>query len=305
MKVFVTGATGFIGSEVVKELIRRGYDVLGLARSDSSQAKLEAVGAQVLRGSLDTPDVLAKGAAESDGVIHLAFVNDFNNYEESLKKDLTAIKAMENELVNTNKPFVNTSGTLMVEDLGRPATEKDISANPVGRAEDEILSLSYADKGVRATAVRLSPTVHDVQRQGFGTILAGMAVNSGKAAYVGDGANVWPSVHRKDAAKLFVNALENGKAGSVYNAAAEVGIPVKEIAQTIGETLNLPVKKLDQEAGKAYFGWFIDAIQQNNPTSSELTQSELDWHPTEASLLEDMKTFLSDSKNVEALKNNG
>ncbi|PWG00364.1 SDR family oxidoreductase [Levilactobacillus bambusae] len=304
-KVFVTGATGFIGSAVVDELLQRGYQVTGLARSDRSAKQLTDKGAEAVSGSLTDLDVLAEAAKQSDGVIHLGFTNDFNHMDQAVKQDVAAIEAMGDALVGTNKPFVNTSGTLMVAFTGRPATEDDAGDPSQLRTESEVTSLNYAGQAVRATAIRLSPTVHDETRQGFGTIAASIAVNNGYSAYFGAGQNEWPSVHRLDAADLFVKAFERGVAGTVYNAAAEEGIPFKVIAETISQTVGIPLKSLAADEAKAYAGpYFGPTLQINNPTSSAKTQAALGWNPTHPTLVEDMTTFLSSPANVDHLKNN-
>lgn len=305
MKIFVTGATGFIGSAVVDELLRRGYTVSGLARSDSSAQKLTAKGVEVLRGTLTDFDVLAKGAKESDGVIHLGFTNNFNDMAGAVEQDVNAVSAMADVLVGTDKPFVNTSGTLMVAYQGRMATEDDEGDDNQLRTRSEKKILSYVDKGVRATAVRLSPTVHDATRQGIATIVSQIAIKNGVAAYIGDGTNEWPSVHRLDAAELFVEAMEKGTAGSIYNAAAEEAIPFKDIAATISQSVDIPLKSVPADEAADYAGPYFGATMQiNNPTSSAKTQKELGWTPSHPGLLADMATFLSDPANVEYLKNN-
>jgi len=302
MKIFVTGGSGFIGTEVVKEAIKRGHDVLALARSEKSETLLQGLGATTVRGSLDDLAVISEAAKQSDSVIHLAFTNDFSDFDGAVQKDINVITTIGDALTGSNKPFVNTSGTLTVQNLGRPATEQDFAEETTGRAESEALSLSFAKQGVRATAVRLAPTVHDVGRQGFGTIFAQMAARTGKTGYVGDGKNVWPSVHRRDAAKLFVDALEKGVAGSVYNAVAESGISFKEIIQTIGDAMDIPVEHFTDDQAAEYFGWFAHTAVTDNPTSSEWTQQAMDWHPVETGLLQDMRTFLSNPTNIEQLK---
>ncbi|WDF82757.1 SDR family oxidoreductase [Lacticaseibacillus pabuli] len=301
MKVFVTGATGFIGTKVVEILLAHGHQVAGLARSDKSADKLTKMGAAVVRGSLDDPASIAVGAKAADGVLHLAFTNNFNDYEGALNKDHAAISAIGDTLAGTHKPFVYTSGTLMAPNLGRTATEKD-AAPDVSRGTSEVLALSYVPKGVNTMIVRLSPTVHSAQRQGFGTLLAGMAVNNGKIGLAGNGNNVWPSVARDDAAALFVAALEHGAAGSVYNAVAEEGIPVKDIVKTIADTLGVPNEQFSEAEAKVYYGWFIESVGVDNPTSSAWTQQTLDWHPEGVGLLSDLHDFLADPANVKALK---
>lgn len=300
MKLFVTGGTGFIGSAVVKKLIEHGHEVTGLSRSTHGDQVLADLGATSLRGTLDDLTTLAEAAKQADGVLHLGYNNDFNHYDEAVAQDLAAVKAMLAALTGSNKPFVNTSGTLMVTDLGRAATEQD-TAPLTGRAVSESLARQAAQAGVRGMAVRLSPTVHDEHRQGFGTLLAGLAVQHGQAAYVGDGMTRWPSVHRLDATDLFVAALEHGEAGAVYNAAAETGITVKAIATTIGQALKLPVTAVTPADAEAYFGWFTNGIQQDNPTSSDWTQNALNWHPTHPGLLADLATFLNNPENVAQL----
>ncbi|WP_057895160.1 SDR family oxidoreductase [Lacticaseibacillus brantae] len=302
MKIFITGGTGFIGTEVVKEAIARGHEVVGLARSDKSAALLQGLGATAVHGSLDDLEVISNAAKASDGVIHLAFTNDFSDFDGAVQKDINVITTIGEALIGSDKPFVNTSGTLTVQNLGRPATEQDFSEDQTGRAQSEALSLSFAKQGVRATAVRLAPTVHDVGRQGFGTIFAQMAARQGKTGYVAQGTNVWPSVHRKDAAKLFVDALETGTAGQVYNAVAEEGVSFKAIIQVIADAMHLPVNHFTDDEADTYFGWFAQTATTDDPTSSVWTQQALDWHPIETDLLSDMRTFLANPDNIAQLK---
>lgn len=302
MNVFVTGGTGFIGPKVVQILLAHGHKVTGLTRSDQSANRLLDLGASVVRGSLTDLTTIATAAKNSDGVIHLAFTNDFDDYDGAVAKDEATVKAIGDALIGSNKPFVNTSGTLTASNLGHVATENDHAEIPTSRGKSEALALSYAKQAVRATTVRLSPTVHNEQRQGFGTVLSQMAIMHEKTGYLGNGDNVWPSVHRDDAAALFVAALENGKAGAIYNAVAEEGIAVKTIIATIGNILDIPVVHFDATEAPQYLGWFADTTRLDNPTSSALTQQELDWHPTHTGLLADMTAFLSNPANVTALK---
>ncbi|KAK2946056.1 putative SDR family oxidoreductase [Blattamonas nauphoetae] len=305
MKVFVTGATGFIGSAVVDELLRRHHTVLGLARSDSSAKQLTDKGVEVLRGTLEDTDVLAEGAKNSDGVIHLGFTNNFDDMAGAVEIDVNAVTAMCNALTGTGKPFVNTSGTLMVSYQGRPATEDDAGSDEQLRTRSEKTSLSFADKGVRSTVVRLSPTVHDETRHGLASVATQIAIKNSAATYFNGGTNEWPAIHRLDAANLFVDALEKGKAGSAYNGVAESGIPFKDIAATISSSLGLPLKSLTSDDATEYAGPFLGrGFQINNPTSSAKTQAELNWHPTHPGLLADLQAFLSNPANVEHLKNN-
>ncbi|GAY73999.1 SDR family oxidoreductase [Lentilactobacillus kosonis] len=305
MKIFVTGATGFIGSTVVDELLRRNHSVIGLARSDRSAQKLTDKGVEVLRGTLEDTEVLAEGSKNSDGVIHLGFTNNFDDMAGAVEQDVNAVNALGEALAGTNKPFVNTSGTLMVAYQGRPATEDDAGNDKELRTRSEKAALGFVAKGVRVTAVRLAPTVHDASRQGLATVAAQIAIKNGAAAYFNGGTNEWPAVHQLDAANLFVDALEAGTAGSVYNAVAESGIQFKDIATTISTTLDLPLKSLTADDAVEYAGPFLsNTLQLNNPTSSDKTQRELNWHPTHPGLLVDLKSFLSNPDNVEYLKNN-
>lgn len=305
MKIFVTGATGFIGSAVVDELLRRNHSVIGLARSDRSAQKLTDKGVEVLRGTLEDTEVLAEGSKNSDGVIHLGFTNNFDDMAGAVEQDVNAVNALGEALAGTNKPFVNTSGTLMVAYQGRPATEDDAGNDKELRTRSEKAALGFVAKRVRVTAVRLAPTVHDASRQGLATVAAQIAIKNGAAAYFNGGTNEWPAVHQLDAANLFVDALEAGTAGSVYNAVAESGIQFKDIATTISTTLDLPLKSLTADDAVEYAGPFLsNTLQLNNPTSSDKTQRELNWHPTHPGLLVDLKSFLSNPDNVEYLKNN-
>ena len=240
MRVFVTGATGFIGSAVVRELIEAGHQVLGLARSEASAAALVAAGAQAHRGSLDDLDSLRSAAAASDGVIHLAFIHDFfADYEAATSMDLRAVQTIGAALEGSGKPFVITSGTLMLTFFlpqGRLGTENDVadagSVAPRAIAENTVLALSR--RGVRSSIVRLSPSVHDTRRGGFTEALVAIAREKGVSGYVGDGSNRWPAVHRLDAARLFRLALEKAPAGSVLHGVGEEGVPTRTIAEVIG-----------------------------------------------------------------------
>lgn len=291
MQVFITGGTGFIGSLVVEELIRGGHQVLGLARTDEAEQKLKQAGAAVLRGQLTDTQVLSQGAAATDGVIHMGFSNDFSRYDEAVAMDLLAVQAIGAALEGTGKPFVNTAGTLGVSGLGRMATEADRGPEGMPRVASEEAVIALAGKGVRSSVVRLSPCVHDAQRQGLASILAQIAAQKGISAYIGEGINVWPAVHRRDAAHLFCLALQSAPAGTRLNAVAEEGIPMKDIAGAIGRSLNIPVKSLSQEEAQAHFGWFAMSASFDNPTSSAATRKLLNWTPTHATLLEDLDAF--------------
>ncbi|OOM80567.1 SDR family oxidoreductase [Clostridium sp. BL-8] len=291
MRVFVTGATGFIGSAVVNELIGAGHQVVGLARSDKAAEALLAAGAKVHRGSLEDLDSLRSGASTADGVIHLGFSNDFSNLANSCKQDCIAIKTLGEALKGSNKPLVTTSVITLLK-YGGIGTEKDeTDPKSVGapRIASEETALSFADQGVRVSAVRLAPCVHDENRQGFATALMYIAREKGISAYVGNGLNRWPAIHRLDAAKLFRMALEAAPTGSCLHGVGEVGIPFKDIAQTIGRSLNLPVKSISKEAIDKHFGWLAQFTISDNPTSNALTQKWLGWKPEGPTLISDLE----------------
>jgi nucleoside-diphosphate-sugar epimerase len=292
MRVFVTGATGFIGQAVVKQLLETGHQVLGLTRSDKGAELLSSLGAQSHYGSIDDLDSLKRGTAESDGVIHLAFDHDFSRFEATCRQDRLAIETMGGALVGTNKPLIIASGTLILPQ-GRLATENDLPTlrgTAASRGISELVTLSYAAQGVRAMVVRLSPTNHGEGDQGFISRLVATARQKGVSVYVGGGENCWPAVHRLDTARLFQLALDNGKAGSVYHAVGEEGVPIKHVAEAIGKQLNvLTVSVTIQEAGES-LGFVGMASSLDNPTSSAQTREELGWVPTHPSLLEDINS---------------
>lgn len=287
MRAFVTGATGFIGSAVIQELIEAGHQVLGLARSDSSAEKLHAAGAQAHPGSLEDLESLRRGADEADGVIHLAFIHDFRDYEGAAATDLHAVEAMGAALVGTGKPFVIASGTMMAR-RGCTATEDDAGSpgSPRVKAEDAVLAL--ARQGVCSAVVRLAPCVHDVDRHGFGSVLFLIAHEKGISAFVGDGSNRWPAVHRLDAAHLFRLALEAAPAGSRLHAVGEEGIRMRNIAEAIGRRMRLRTIGIAPEEADAHFGWFAPMATADNPTSSGLTEERLGWRPQGPSLITDI-----------------
>jgi nucleoside-diphosphate-sugar epimerase len=296
MKVFVTGATGFIGSAVVRELIEEGHQVLGLARSDTAAASLAAAGAQAHRGSLDDLDSLRRGAASSDGVIHLAYIHDFSDYEGAARTDLRAVQTIGAALEGSGKPFVITSGTLMLAFFlpqGRLGTEKDVanagSAAPRPRVASENAVLALSQRGVRSSVVRLSPSVHDKKRGGFSEVLVYIAREKGVSGYVGDGSNRWPAVHQLDAARLFRLALEKAPAGSVLHGVAEEGVPTRTIAEAIGRRLDLPVVSISPEDAGEHFGWLGTFLTTDNPTSSALTRELLGWRPVHPTLIQDLE----------------
>jgi nucleoside-diphosphate-sugar epimerase len=286
MRVFVTGASGFIGSAIVQELLGAGHQVLGLARSEASAQALVAAGAEVHRGSLDDLDSLRRGASVSDGVIHLAYNHNFAEYEAAGQTDRQAIEAMGEALAGSNRPLIVTSG-LAGFSLGRPVTEEDSAA--ASPRMSEVAALALVAQGVRASAIRLAPSVHDRGDQGFVPTLINIARQTGVAAYVGEGLNRWPAVHRLDAARLFRLALEQGTAGARYHGAADEGIPMRDIAAIIGRHLNLPVVSKTHEEANTHFGWMARFVGLDMPASSVLTQQRLGWHPTQPSLLSDLE----------------
>ncbi len=288
MRVFVTGATGFIGSAVVRELIAARHQVVGLARSDRSAAALAAVGAEAQRGSIEDLDSVRRGAAGADGVIHLAFNNDFRDYAGAAAAEQRAVEAMGAALAGSGKPFVVTSGTLAVASLGRVATERDLHPGGTARAGVEDAVSTLAKQGVRSSAVRLAPCVHDASRQGLASQFAGLAREKGVSAYIGDGSNRWPAVHVLDAARLFRLALESAPAGSIWHGAGEEGIPFLDIAEAIGRKVGVPVVSLPRAEADKHFGFFANVVSVDDPTSSALTQEQLGWKPQEPTLIADI-----------------
>lgn len=291
MRVFVTGATGFVGSAVVQALLQAGHQVLGLARSEASAQALTDAGADVHRGSIEDLQSLASGAAQADGVIHTAFIHDFSQFLENCEKDRLAIGALGAALKGTDKPLIVTSGTALVGN-GHLATENDLP-DPQGRnpriASDRAAA-ALAEQGVHVSLVRLPPSVHGAGDHGFVPMIIAMAREKGESAYIGAGQNLWPAVHRLDAARVFVLALEKGASNAIYHANSEQGVPFREIATLIGKHLNLPVvSKNAQEAGE-HFGWFTHFASLNNPTSSQITREVLGWKPEHQDLLTDIDT---------------
>ncbi len=293
MKVFVTGATGFIGSAVVRELQAAGHQVLGLARSDKNAASLTAAGVEVQRGSLDDLDSLGRAAAASDGVIHLAYHHDFSDYQRAGQLDLNAVETMGAALAGTDKPFVIPTGTALFAFFlppGQLGTEEDLA--PAGMQMPRIMSehamLALAQRGVRTSVIRLAPTVHGEGDHGFIATLIDIARAKGVSAYIGDGSNHWPAVHRLDAAHLFRLALENAPAGSILHGAAEEGIPTRDIAEAIGRHLNLPLVSISPDQASEHFGWMGPIITIDNRASSALTRERLGWNPTQPGLLADL-----------------
>lgn len=290
MRVFITGATGFIGAATVRELIGKGHEVTGLARSDAAVKALVAAGARAHRGSLEDLESLRSGAEASDGVIHLAFIHDFSKYRENCDIDRRAIEALGSALAGSGRPLVVTSGTGMVEP-GRIATEDDPPAADselIPRTVSEEVATSLAAKGVRVSIVRL-PQVHDTRLQGLVTLLIALAREKGVSAYAGDGSNRWPAVHLLDAAHLYCLALDKGVAGARYHAVAEEGIPLREIAEVIGRRLNVPVVSKSREETPEHFGWIAMLAARDVPASSALTQERLGWRPAQRGMIADLE----------------
>jgi nucleoside-diphosphate-sugar epimerase len=289
MRVFVTGASGFIGTAVVAELLDAGHEVVGLARSDASAAALSAAGASVQRGELADLDSLRAGAAASEGVVHLAFVHDFSQFAQAAALDRGAIEAIGEVLAGSDRPFVIASGTLGVKpgEVAVEGDQPDPSSSP--RVASAAAALGFASRGVRSSVVRLSPAVHDASRGGFASVLAYLARAKGVAGYAGDGSNRWNAVHRLDAARLFRLALESAPAGSVLHGVGEEGVPLRAMAEVIGRHLDVPAASIGQAELAAHFGWMAPFIGIDSPASNAHTRELLGWEPKHPSLLEDME----------------
>jgi nucleoside-diphosphate-sugar epimerase len=295
MRIFLTGATGFIGSAIVPELIKAGHQVLGLTRSDAGARSLIAAGAEVHRGNLEDLESLRTGAAKSDGVIHCAFDhsafgNDFSKFAEVCDKDRRAIEALGEALRRSDRPIVITSGTGMGNAVpGQPATEDHFDPNhPNPRKVSEVAGASVAKHGVNVSVVRL-PQVHDTVKQGLITYAVHVAREKGASAYIGEGLNRWPAAHVLDVAHLYRLALEKHEAGSRYNAVAEEGVSMREIAEVIGRGLKVPVVSLSPEEAPAHFGWLAMFAAFDMPASSAQTRQRLGWRPTGPGLVADLE----------------
>ena len=298
MKVFVTGASGWIGSAVVPELIGAGHQVIGLVRSETAAAALAAAGVEVHRGTLDDLDSLRSVAAASDGVIHLAFKHDIafsGDFQGAVDADRRAIETFGEVLAGSDRPFVIASGLLGLTP-GRMATERDPEPNadrptggPAGRLDNADMTLSFASRGVRSSVLRLPPTVHGDGDAGFMASLVRIARASGVSGYIGDGSNRWPAVHRLDAAHLFRLAVEKAPAGSVLHAVGDEGVPIRTIAEVIGRHLDLPVASISSEDAGKHFTWLGGFIGLDSPASSALTQELLGWQPAHPGLLTDLE----------------
>lgn len=287
MRVFVTGASGFIGSAIVKELIANGHQVLGLARSDASAAALTAAGAEVHRGSIEDLDSLQRGAAAAEGVAHMAFNHDFSDWKTNCENDRRAIEALGSVLVGSSRPLLIASGVGLLPQ-GRLADEDTLAANTLPRVASEEAAADLAARGVKVSAMRLAPTVHGIGDHGFVPTLIQVAREKGVSAYIGDGNNHWPAVHRLDAAVAFRLALEKGAPNLRLHLVDEEGIPTREIAEAIGRGLNVPVVSKSPEEAPAHFGWIGHFFALDMIASSKKTRDWLGWRPTHASLLADL-----------------
>jgi len=288
MRVFITGATGFIGSVIVKDLLGAGHTVLGLARSDAGASQLTEAGAEVHHGSLEDIDSLRKGAAAADAVIHTAFNHDFSRFQQNCEEDRQAIEAMGEVLAKSGKTLIVTSGVALLAQ-GRPATEDDAPpslGSGFPRASEH--AAAAAEKlGAKAMVIRL-PQVHDTEKQGLVSYLIQIAREKGFSAYIGDGENRWAAGPRFSAAKLYQLALEKGQSGARYHAVAEEGVRLREIAEAIGRGLNIPVKSISQEEAAGHFGFLGRLVGVDLTASSEKTRKELGWNPAGPALLTDL-----------------
>lgn len=291
MRIFVTGATGFVGSAVVEELVAAGHAVLGLARSDEAAARLAAQGADVCRGDITDHASLRAGAAEVEAVVHTAFNHDFLRFAASCEDDRQAIEALGAALEGTDRQLLVTAGLAGLAPE-RPSTEADVPPPPTSaypRASEQT-ARALADRGVRASTVRLAPSVHDRGDHGFVPLLIRLARKVGVSAYPGEGANRWSAVHRRDAARVYRLALEKGVETGPFQAAAEEGLAFRAIAEAIGHGLGLPVASLSTDEALAHFGWFAHFAGMDAPASAEVTRARLGWEPSGPGLLVDMRT---------------
>lgn len=291
MRIFVTGASGFVGSAIVNELLANGHQVLGLVRSDEAASKLKSLGADVLQGDVNDAAIISRGAAACDAVIHTAFNHDFSQYKASCEADRKVIEILSGALQGTLKPLVITSGVGLLN-YNRLVNEYDLlpaGADVIPRAASEEAAAAVAAKNVNVYVVRLPPSVHGADDHGFVPMVIDMARQKGESAYVADGANQWPAVHRTDAASLYRLVVEKQPELKIFHAVAETGVPFREIAQAIGEGLNLPVTSKSGDNVTEHFGWFAHFASINCPSSSELTRGALGWQPNGIGLIEDMK----------------
>ncbi len=288
MRIFVTGATGFIGSALVTELIEAGHQVLGLTRSEAGAEKLRVMGAEVLHGNLEDLDSLRKGAANSDGVIHLAFNHDFSQFEKNAQDERQAVAALGETLLGSERPFVVTSGTALAASVdGKPSTEDGPTSSWNPRAGLETIVRELTERGVRTSIVRLAQ-IHDTRKQGLVPYFTAVAREKRVSAYIGDGSNRWPAAHVSDTAWLFRLAFEKGEPGAIYHAVDEEGVSMKVIAEALGRGLKVPVMSIDAEESQAQFGWLSMFAGHDMPSSSAITRGKLNWKPTGPGLIADL-----------------
>ena len=289
MRIFVTGAPGFIGSAVVPELIQAGHQVLGLTRSEAGAEKLRAAGAEVLHGNIEDLNSLREGAAGTDGVIHLAFNHDFSQFQKNCDDDHKAIEAIGEVLQGSNRAFVITSGTAIAANIdGKPSTEDGPTASWNPRAASEAAVKELAVRGVNTSVVRL-PQVHDTRKQGLVPYLLAVAREKGVSAYIGDGSNRWPAAHVSAVARLYRLAFEKAERGAIYHAVDEEGVTMKAIVEAHGRGLKVPVVSIKSEEAEAHFGWLARFAGHDMPSSSALTQQKLNWKPTGPGLIADLE----------------
>jgi nucleoside-diphosphate-sugar epimerase len=288
MRIFVTGAPGFIGSALVPELKRAGHQVLGLTRSEEGAEKLQAAGAEVLHGNIEDLDSLRRGAADSDGVIHLAFNHDFSQFQKNADNDRSAIDAIGEVLTGSSRPFVVTSGTAIAANVdGKPSTEDGPTASWNPRTASEAAVKELTARGVNTTVVRL-PQVHDTRKQGLVPFLLAVARQKGVSAYIGDGSNRWPAAHVSDVARLYRLAFEKAEPGAIYHAVDEEGVTMKAIVEAHGRGLKVPVISIKPDEAEAHFGWLAQFARHDMPSSSAMTKQKLNWKPTGPGMIADL-----------------
>ena len=288
MRIFVTGAPGFIGSALVPELMQAGHQVLGLTRSEAGAEKLRAAGAEVLHGNIEDLDSLREGASKTDGVIHLAFNHDFSQFQKNADNDRKAITAIGEVLMGSNRPFVVTSGTAIAANVdGKPSTEDSPTASWNPRAASEAAVKELTARGVNTSVVRL-PQVHDTRKQGLVPYLLAVARAKGVSAYIGDGSNRWPAAHVSAVARLYRLAFEKAEPGAIYHAVDEEGVTMKAIVEAHARGLKIPVVSIKPEEAEAHFGWLAHFAGHDMPSSSAITQQKLNWKPTGPGLIADL-----------------
>ena len=291
MRVFVTGATGFIGTALVAELIKAGHQVLGLTRSDAGAEALRKAGAEVKHGNIEDLDSLRDGAATTDGVIHLAFNHDFSRFQQNCEDDRKAIKAMGEVLLGSNRPFVVTSGTAIAANVdGKPSTEDSEIATWNPRAASETAVKELTARGVNTSVVRLAQ-IHDTRKQGLVPHIHAVAREKRVSVYIGDGGNRWPAAHVSDTARLYRLAFEKAERGAIYHAVDEEGVTMKAIAEVLGRGLKVPVISIKPEQAESHFGWLARFAEHDMPSSSAITREKLNWKPTGPGLIADLENM--------------